>query len=116
MTAERIRRRFVALAPFLAGAEALTYGVGGLEQVAGLVGMAKETVRFGHAGTAKPDRDRTGTGAPQGRWPQTHDGFRSGSAHPPGRTGVAERPRGSLNRRCAGRARAHANWPPSSTR
>ena len=55
MTAERIRRRFAALAPFqdekqrrlLAGAEALTYGVGGLEQVAGLVGMAKETVRRG---------------------------------------------------------------------
>lgn len=49
----------------------------------------------GHAGTAKPDRDKTGTGAPQGRWPQTHDGFRSRSARPPGRTGVAEHPRGS---------------------
>jgi DNA-binding phage protein len=55
MTAERIRRRFAALAPFLdekqrrllAGAEAITYGVGGLEQVAALVGMAKETVRRG---------------------------------------------------------------------
>lgn len=55
MTAERIQRRFAALAPFLdekqrrllAGAEALTYGAGGVQQVATVLGVANETVRRG---------------------------------------------------------------------
>jgi DNA-binding phage protein len=64
MTADRIRRRFAALVPFLdekqrrllAGAEALTYGVGGLEQVSALVGMARETVRRGMQELQNPTR------------------------------------------------------------
>ena len=55
MNEERVRQRYEMLAPFLdekqrrllAGAEAITYGVGGLEQVAALLGMAKETVHRG---------------------------------------------------------------------
>lgn len=53
--AARIRQRFEALAPFLdekqrrllAGVEAKTYGPGGVEKVAALVGMAENTVRRG---------------------------------------------------------------------
>jgi hypothetical protein len=53
--AERIQQRFEALAPFLdekqrrllAGVEAKTYGPGGVEKVAALVGMAENTVRRG---------------------------------------------------------------------
>ena len=54
-TAERIQQRFAALAPFLdekqrrllAGAEAKTYGPGGIEKVAHLLGIAENTVRRG---------------------------------------------------------------------
>lgn len=55
MNAEHIRRRYEAVAPFLnekqrrllAGAEALEYGAGGQERIAGLLGMGKETVGRG---------------------------------------------------------------------
>jgi hypothetical protein len=81
LTAERIRRRFTAVAPFLdekqrrllAGAEAMTYGTGGVEQVAALVGLAKQTVERGlheiqHPEEIEPERVRRKGG---GRKPAT---------------------------------------------
>jgi transposase len=80
-TAERIKERFQALSPFLdekqrrllAGAEAKTYGVGGVEQVAHLVGMAQNTVRKGlrelqNPEAIEPERVRRSGG---GRKPTT---------------------------------------------
>jgi len=81
MTAERIRRRFEAVAPFLdekqrrllAGAEALTYGAGGVEQVSALVGLTTKTVERGmrevqNPGEIEPERVRRPGG---GRKPKT---------------------------------------------
>ena len=63
MTQERIKQRFTSLAPFLdekqrrllAGAEALTYGAGGQERVAGLLGLAKNTVGRGMRELRNPE-------------------------------------------------------------
>ena len=79
--AARIKERFDALAPFLdekqrrllAGAEAKTYGAGGVERVAALVGIAQNTVRRGlrelqNPGAIEPDRVRRPGG---GRKPTT---------------------------------------------
>ena len=79
--AERIKERFESVAPFLdekqrrllAGAEAKTYGAGGVERVAALVGMAENTVRRGlrelhNPEAIEPDRVRRPGG---GRKPAT---------------------------------------------
>ena len=76
-----IKERFEALAPFLdekqrrllAGAEAKTYGAGGVERVAALVGLAQNTVRRGlreleHPEAIEPERVRRPGG---GRKPAT---------------------------------------------
>ena len=71
MTAERIRLRYATLAPhldekqrrLLAGAEAIAYGAGGVEQVSTLLGIAWQTVRRGvrelqHPEAIEPQRVR----------------------------------------------------------
>lgn len=78
---KRIQQRFLAISPFLdekqrrllAGAEAITYGSGGVEQVAVLLGMAENTVRRGlrelkHPEAIEPERVRRPGG---GRKPAT---------------------------------------------
>jgi len=64
MAAERVKQRYQALAPFLdekqrrllVGAEALTFGDGGVEQVAALAGVSRETVRRGMRELQNPDQ------------------------------------------------------------
>ena len=79
--AERIRQRFAAMSPFLdekqrrllAGAEAMTYGAGGVEAVAALTDIAENTVRRGlhelrDPSSVEPERVRRAGG---GRKPTT---------------------------------------------